>query len=434
VISTRLDEVARLCAGRLERAPGAERITGVEIDSRRVGTEDLFVAIGLGVDHVNDALGRGAAAALVPEDPHAAMAALGRIARDAVRARVVGITGATGKTTTKDILAALCRPHARTVAAEQSHNNEIGLPLTLTRANEGTEIVIAELGTRGMGQVRELSRIARPHIALIAQIGPAHLEMFGTVERVAEAEAEIVGELPAGGVVIAPAGEPLLAPHLRRQDVEVVTYGDRGDVALVDFVVRDHGHLTADVAGERVELTLPFRARHNATNALGALAAYRALGLPLAEVGRGAMDVVLSRWREEEVPLPGGGLLVNDCYNANPVSMAAALQHLAERANGRRRLAVLGEMAELGGGTAAYHRDVGRRAAAEGVDVIVGVGEQARWYLEGAPDVEQRVWAATAADAVPLVRRHLRDGDCVLVKGSRSVGLEAVVDALTAGA
>ena len=156
MIPLSLAEVADLCRGRLEAAPGAETITGLEIDSRRIGPGDLFVAIRGGVDHLPDALARGAAAALVPDDPHAAMAALGKAVRDRSGARVVGITGSTGKTSTKDILAALCRPHLRTVAAEQSHNNEIGLPLTLTRIAEDTELVIAEMGTRGAGQVAAL--------------------------------------------------------------------------------------------------------------------------------------------------------------------------------------------------------------------------------------------------------------------------------------
>ncbi len=431
MIPIALVEVARLCPGRLEVRNGATEATGLEIDSRRVRPGDLFVAVRGGVDFLDDALARGAAAALVPENEHASMAALGRAVRDRSRARVVAVTGSTGKTSTKDILAALCRPHRRTVAAEQSHNNEIGLPLTLTRIEPDTEIVVAEMGTRGLGQVRELSRIARPEIAVITQIGPAHLELFGTVERVAEAEAEVVAELPSGGAVCVPAGERLLDPYLRREDVEVVTYGDGGDVEMLGFEPgEDDACVDVSVRGERMELTFNIRSRHNATNALAALAAYRSLGLPLAQAQRGASEVSLSRFREEEIALPGGGLLINDAYNANPVSMAAALDHLAERARGRRCVAVLGDMAELGPGAPAYHGEVGRAAAVAGVDVLVALGPLARGYLEGAEGVAVRLWAPTPSEGLPVVHEALRPGDCVLVKGSRSMGLETVAEAL----
>ncbi len=432
MIRLALDEVARLCPGRLEAAGGAQTVTGLEIDSRRVGAGDLFVAIRGGVAHVDDAMARGAAAALVPDDAHAAMAALGKAVRDRSSARVVGITGSTGKTSTKDILAALCRPHLRTVAAEQSHNNEIGLPLTLTRIADDTEVVIAEIGTRGAGQVAALCEIARPDIGVITRIGPAHLELFGTIEAVAAAEAEIVAALPAGGVVVVPAGEALLERHLDRPDVGVVTYGESGHVRLLRFEADERAHLDIEAFDERLSLTFNFRSRHNATNALAALGAYSSLGLPLAEAQRGADQVSLSRWREEERPLPGGGVLINDCYNANPVSMGAALDHLGERARGRRRVAVLGDMAELGKDAAAYHGEVGAAAGRAGVDLLVAFGPHARGYLEGAEGVDERFWAPSLDLGLPVLRALLRPGDCVLVKASRSMGLEVVADVLAA--
>jgi UDP-N-acetylmuramoyl-tripeptide--D-alanyl-D-alanine ligase len=433
VIPLALDAIARLCPGRLDRAPGADVATGLEIDSRRISAGDLFVAVGGGAEFAAAALTAGAAATLIPDDAHQAMAALGRTVRDASGARVVGITGATGKTSTKDILAALCRPHARTIAAEQSHNNEIGLPLTITRIEPDTELVITEMGTRGPGQVRELCRIARPDLAVITQIGPAHLELFGTVEAVAAAESEIVAELPPGATVCVPAGEALLAPYLAGRDVEVVTYGDGGDVSLASFEPAERDARLGVVAfGQRVDLTFNFRSRHNATNALAALAAYCVLGLPLEHAQLGAGSVALSRWREEEVALPGGGLLINDAYNANPVSMAAALDHLADRACGRRRVAVLGDMAELGEGAAAYHAGVGRAVARAGVEVLVAIGPLARGYLEGAGDVPIRLWSPTVEEGLPAIHDTLRPGDCVLLKASRSMRLEAVADALAA--
>jgi UDP-N-acetylmuramoyl-tripeptide--D-alanyl-D-alanine ligase len=430
VIPLALEEIARLCPGHIELGSGAVVVTGLEIDSRRIGAGDLFVAVRGGVDFVEDALDRGAAAALVPKDAFQALAALGAAVRERIDARVVGITGATGKTSTKDILAALCRPHRRTVAAEQSLNNEIGLPLTVTRATRETEIVICELGTRGPGQVAELCQVARPHLGVIAQVGPAHLELFGTVEAVAAAEAEIVAALPPGGTVVVPAGEELLEPHLARADLEVVTYGEGGDVRLLEFAPDGTSRLEVELFGERLSLEFGFRARHNATNALAALAAYSVLGLPLFEAQRGARDVSLSRWREDERMLAGGGALINDAYNANPVSMSAALEHLAERARGRRRVAVLGEMAELGAAAPGYHAEVGQAASRAEVTVLVAVGPLARTYLEAANGVAERHWAETAEEAIPVVRSLLRPGDCVLVKGSRAAGLEVLADAI----
>ncbi len=432
MIPLELAEVARLCPGRLETTAGAERVTGLEIDSRRIRPGDLFVAIGAGCRHVADALARGAAAALVPDDAHAAMAALGGAVRDRAAATVVGITGATGKTSTKDILAALCRPHARTVAAEQSHNNEIGLPLTLTRIEPDTEIVVAEMGTRGLGQVAELCAVARPQLGVITTLGPAHLELFGTVENVARAEAEIVAALPPGGAVVVPADEPLLDPHLTRSDIDVIRYGDDGDVRLVSFEADEHATLVVDAFDQRLELELNVRSRHNARTALAALAAYATLGLPLAAAQVGAREISLSRWREEELALPGGGLLINDCYNANPVSMAAALDHLAERARGRRRVAVLGDMAELGPDAPAYHGEVGTVASRAGVSLLVAIGPLARGYLEGAEDIPARLWAPTVEQALATLHALVRPGDCVLVKGSRSMGLEAIAGAVAA--
>ena len=200
---------------------------------------------------------------------------------------------------------------------------------------------------------------------------------------------------------------------------------------LLDYAAFDgSSRVEVEAFGERAELDFSFAGRHNARNALAALAAYLALGLPLAEAQRGAGHVKLSRWRGEEALLPGDGLLINDAYNANPLSMAAALDHLRERAGRRRKVAVLGDMAELGPGAAAYHREIGVSAARAGVDVLVAVGPNAREYLEGARGVPVTRWAATIEEGLSALRAELHPGDCVLVKGSRAVGLEAIGEAL----
>jgi UDP-N-acetylmuramoyl-tripeptide--D-alanyl-D-alanine ligase len=430
VIPLSVDEVAALEAGTLKLGAEASHFTGITIDSRATGPGDLFVAVGRGSEFVADAFAQGAAAALVPTDAFAALAALGRAVRMRSAARIVGITGSTGKTSTKDILAAFCRPHRRTVAAEASHNNEIGVPLTLARIEPDTEVVVLELAMRGRGQIAELADIARPDVGVITSVGPAHLELLGTVEEVAAAKAELLTALPDGGIAVVPAGAPLLERHLRR-DLEVIRFGDRGDVSLLDF--RPSGaesRLEIAAFGLSLTLELNVRSRYNAHNALAALAAYHALGLPLEQAQAGARSIVLSRWREEEFELEDGSLLLNDCYNANPMSMRAALAHLAERAGARRRVAVLGEMAELGPDAPAYHREIGAAATEAGVEVLIAVGPAGRDYLDGAGEVPETRWAPDVEAAIQELKALLLPGDCVLVKGSRAVGLEAVAGAL----
>ncbi len=410
MIPLRLDEVAALAEGRLTTAPGADEITGVKVDSRRVGAGDLFVAIGRGVDHLDDALARGATATLVPDEPFAAMAALGHAVRDRSSARVVGITGSTGKTSTKDILAALCAPAAVTVAAEASYNNEIGVPLTLCRLEPETEVCILELAMRGFGQIAELCEIARPEIGIVTNVGPAHLELVGSLEGVLRAKSELVAALPQGGTAIVPEEFPV-----EREDIEVVRLAE-------PEVVFANGRAT--VGGVSFNVS----SRHQAANAAAALAALDALGLPRPA----GVDVDFSRWRGEELELPGGGLLINDAYNANPISMRAALVYLSERAGSRRRVAVLGDMAELGPGAPEFHRQVGEEAGRIGVEALVAVGELARSYLDGATGVPVARWVADASAAVQAAEEVVEPGDCVLVKASRAVGLEVVAEALAA--
>jgi UDP-N-acetylmuramoyl-tripeptide--D-alanyl-D-alanine ligase len=426
-----LAQIENLAPGRLERSRGAERVTGVSIDSRRIEPGDLFVAVGGGVDFVKDALGAGAAAALIPEDAFGALGALGRTVRERSSAKVVAVTGSTAKTSTKDILGALCAPHARTVVAEGSQNNEIGLPLTLCRLDEQTEIAIVEMGMRGLGQIAELCEIAQPDVGIVTSVGPVHLELLGTVERVAQAKAELIESLPPGGTAVVPAGEAYLEPYLDRDDIEVARFGDGGDVSLSYFAARGgSARIRVEAFGRPLTLEFSFGSRYNATNALAAIAAYHALGLPLGKLQKGARHVQLSRLRGEEVPLPEGGVLINDCYNANPLSMAAALEHLQQRAGSSRKVAVLGDMAELGAGAPAYHREVGAGAARAGVDVLVAVGPLARGYVQGARGVQVTRWAPTVEQGLAALRSVLRPGDFVLVKGSRAMGLEVIAEAV----
>jgi UDP-N-acetylmuramoyl-tripeptide--D-alanyl-D-alanine ligase len=402
MIALQTAELAEL--GRVDSR--VDQFTGVQVDSRRIVPGDLFVAVGRGSEFVGEALERGAAATLIPDDAFAALARIAGAVRDRSAARVVGITGSMGKTSTKDILAALCMPSARTIAAEASYNNEIGVPLTLCRLEGDTDVCILELAMRGFGQIAALSEIARPDIGVITNVGPVHLELVDSLDGVRRAKGELLAALPPGGTAIVPADFPV-----DRDDIHVVRLGDP----------------VARIGDGRTELggvSFNFTARHQVQNAAAALAALDALGLPRPT----SVDVDFSRWRGDEDELPGGGLLINDAYNANPVSMRAALAYLVERAGDRRRVAILGEMAELGRTGPDYHREVGAAAAELGIDELLAVGELARGYLDHG--VAGR-WVANVHEAVRELDEVVRPGDAVLVKASRAVGLEAVAAALT---
>jgi len=410
VIPLTLVEVRALSLGAIEG--DGDVITGVHVDSRRVRPGDLFVAVSGGEAYLADARARGAAATLVPDDPHAALAALGSAVRARSEAGVVAITGSVGKTSTKDILAALLRPRLRTVAAPDGFNNEIGLPLTLCLIEPETEVVVTEMAMRAAGQIRDLARIARPQTGVITSIAPVHLENLGSLENIARAKAELLEELPTDAVAILPDGVPELEPFVP-SGLDVRRFAPpEAEIRDGRTHVRWHGR----------DVVFGFAARHQAANAAAALTAAEALGV---EAPREPVEVAFSRWRSQEAELPGGGLLINDAWNANPVAMRAALAHLLERANGRRSVAILGDMAELGHDARRYHREIGEDAAA--IDVVLGVGDLAR-------DYDPDEWVASAAEAVDVALGLVRAGDAILVKGSRSVGLEVVADALLGAA
>ncbi|MDP9400132.1 MAG: UDP-N-acetylmuramoyl-tripeptide--D-alanyl-D-alanine ligase [Actinomycetota bacterium] len=420
----RMAEAAR---GDVVRAApgGPERAV---VDSRAAGPGDLFVGLpGARVDggrfagRALDAgawgvlvapehaagLEEGQGAILTASDPLGALQRLATAWRRALAAQVVGVTGSTGKTSTKDVLRAMLAPQRRVVATEENLNTEIGLPLTVLGAPAGTEVLVLEMAMRGAGQIAELARIAEPDVGVVTNVGPVHLELLGTVERVAAAKAELLAGLRAGATAVLPAGEPLLDPHLRA-DLTTVTFGPGGDVE--DLGAVELAHASA----------------HMRLNALAALAAARALGVE----PRGRLDVRLSALRGQRLELPHRVLVIDDCYNANPMSVRAALDDLAATAaaRGGRRLAVLGDMLELGPGERRFHEEAGARAREDGVDVLVAVGSRAAHMV--APFGGEAHPVPDAARAAALVPRLVRPGDTVLVKGSRGVGLEVVGEAL----
>jgi UDP-N-acetylmuramoyl-tripeptide--D-alanyl-D-alanine ligase len=364
--------------------------------------------------------GLGGAWVFAVAEPLDAMQALARTWRRALGARAVGITGSVGKTSVKDIARALLPGAVH--ANRENLNTEIGLPLTVLEAPDETDLLVLEMAMRGPGQIAELAAIAEPELAVITNVGPVHVELLGSVEAIAAAKAEVLDALPADGIAIAPAEAGALEPHLERAP-RLLRFGPGGDVEAREAGVAEGvtEALIATPAGSQL-FHFPFAEAHNLTNALAAVAAGVALGAPLAEMADRAADIGFSRFRGERIELGDGIVLVNDCYNANPVSMRAALDHLATL-GAPRTVAVLGEMGELGPGAAGFHREVGEHARAAGVDVLLGVGVAARDY---GPDE----LVADPAEAAELLAARLQPGDAVLVKGSRAAGLEAVADEL----
>jgi UDP-N-acetylmuramoyl-tripeptide--D-alanyl-D-alanine ligase len=444
------EQIARAAGARLVSPPpsggGFERVI---IDSRQAGPGALFVglpgqhadggrfapqALAAGAwgvlttpDHAEAARCAVPGALLAADDPLAALQRLATAWRRELGARVIGVTGSTGKTSTKDLLLALLSPHRRTAASRANFNTEIGVPLEILGAPAGTEVLVLEMAMRGAGQIAELAAVAEPDVGVIVSVGPVHLELLGTIEAIAAAKAELIAGLEPGATAVLPAGEPLLEPHLRA-DLEIVTFGEGGDVRLVRS---DPGEVEIDMAGRRIVLEVPFVQAHLRRNLLPAVAAACAVGV----IPSGPVALELTAGRGQHVVLPGGVTLIDGCYNANPMSMRAALEDLAdtaERSPGSRSVAVLGDMLELGPQAPEYHRQLGEVLARSGVELLVTVGPLAAAIAEPfAGEVHSVPDAAAAAELVPEL---LEPGDLVLVKGSLAVGLQLVCRALAAPA
>ncbi|HEV2770563.1 MAG TPA: UDP-N-acetylmuramoyl-tripeptide--D-alanyl-D-alanine ligase [Solirubrobacteraceae bacterium] len=385
-------------------------LPGAHVDGGRFAAGALRAGawgVLVGPEHVEEARAvPGEGAVLAADDPLDALQRLAAAWRRALDARVIGITGSTGKTSTKDVLAAMLASHRRTTATPANLNTEIGLPLTVLEAPPATEVLVLEMAMRGAGQIADLATIAEPDVGVVVNVGPVHLEQMGSLEGVAAEKGALLAALRPGGTAVIPAGEALLTGHTA-EGVRTVTFGPGGDVD-------DLGALQLSVASAHMRL-----------NALAALAAARAVGVEPA----GRIEVALSALRGQRRELAGGVLVIDDCYNANPMSMRAALDDLHATAAGRR-LAVLGDMLELGRGEGAFHRQVGAHARERGVDLLVTVGPRAACMGEGFGGSGNLHAVGSAAEAAELLPQLVRPGDTVLVKGSRGVGLEVVAEAL----
>ena len=456
-----LSEIAAVVDGEVASdVPGAGEVevTGAPfLDSREVVPGGLFAAFaGEQVDghrFAEAAVSAGAAAvlgghpvgvpAVVVDDVREALQRLAQHLLERLPdLTVVGLTGSQGKTSTKDLLAAVLPAGGSTVATAGSFNNELGLPLTVLRADEQTRFLVLEMGARGIGHIAELCRIARPDVSLVLNVGKAHLGEFGTQQDIATAKGELVEALRRDGLAVLNADDPLVSAMAARTSAPVLTFG-RGPsaaVRLTDLEVGRDGRpaftLTYDGRSARVHLRV--LGAHMADNAAAAAAVALGLGLDLDAVAERLAEVSgLSRWRMELHERADGSCVLNDSYNANPDSMAAALRALVSLAEGRegRSVAVLGEMRELGESSEAEHRAVGRLAGELGVARVVGVGPAAAAIVEGARETseEEPVQVQDNTAAVAWLREHVEPGDVVLVKASRGARLDEVADALLGG-
>ena len=461
-------DVAAAVGGRVsDPAPGGAASTdirGVSIDSRSVAPGDLFVALAGtrvdGHDFVEDAFAHGAAAAMVASDrlpasaqtqtpavpgplvivpdPGAALLSLAAAERATATATVVGITGSTGKTSTKDFAGAVLETTLRTVRSPASFNNEIGLPLTILSAPPDAQALVLEMGARGRGQIRALCDIARPTIGIVTNVGVAHMQLFGSQEAIRDAKAELPEALPDDGVAILNADDPVVRAFVRRTHARPVLFGlGDADVTAADVDVdpatgRASFTLRTPSGEGRVGLRAP--GAHMVPNALAAAALGDAMGIPFDAIARALGRAALSAGRMEVLAAPMGVRVVNDAYNANPTSMAAALRAARAMAGAGRCVAVLGGMAELGPIGPAEHERVGELVVRLGVDDLVAVGSAAAVIAASAEregmEPERIVRASGADEALDAVRSLLRPGDVVLVKASRVEGLDRLARAL----
>ncbi|MFF3579924.1 UDP-N-acetylmuramoyl-tripeptide--D-alanyl-D-alanine ligase [Streptomyces mirabilis] len=467
MIALSLAEIAAVVGGQTYDIPDpAVQVTGPVVrDSREVEPGSLFVAFAGervdGHDFAEAVVAAGAVAvlasrpvgvpAIVVADVQAALGALARHVVERLGATLVALTGSAGKTSTKDLIAQVLRSKAPTVFTPGSLNNEIGLPLTALSATEETRFLVLEMGARGIGHISYLTDLTPPRIGLVLNVGTAHIGEFGGREQIAQAKGELVESLPpseAGGVAVLNADDPLVRAMASRTKARVILFGESGeaDVRAENVRLTDAGQpaFRLHTPSGCSDVTMRLYGEHHVSNALAAAAVAHELGMSADEIALALSEAgSLSRWRMEVTERPDGVTVVNDAYNANPESMRAALRALAAmgkaaQAQGGRTWAVLGQMAELGDEALAEHDAVGRLAVRLNVSKLVAVGgREASWLQLGAYNEgswgEESVHVSDAQAAVDLLRSELRPGDVVLVKASRSVGLERVAQALLDG-
>ena len=454
MIPMTVGEICAVVGGVCHEVDVATWVTDVVVDSREAAPGAMFVAIAGeradGHAFASQARKSGACVTLsarvidgpclVVDDP---VHALGRLAHwvrtHRLTCTVVAITGSSGKTSTKDLVAQVLSRSGRTVAAAGSFNTEVGVPLTILRADETTEYLVLEMGMRGDGHIRYLCEIATPSVGVLINIGSAHLGMLGSVGAIARAKGEILEGLPTDGVAIVNGDDAAVMEQASRTAATVMTFGvgPSCDVRATDLRLDDRAcpAFTLHHGDRAVPVALLLRGEHSAHNALAAAAVGVTLKVPIESIAAAlGASMPQSKWRMEVRESEEGWIIVNDAYNANPDSMRAGLEVLASMSTGHRSWAVLGEMKELGETAEAEHEAIGRLVGDLGITRLVGIGEGAR-PMERACKAEgsfltEATWVATPDEAITLLRSELSPGDVVLVKASRSIGLERLAAAL----
>jgi len=466
VIAIKLSEIARITGGRLVGALDAIDAAGADplvdgpvvTDSREATDGSLYIArIGEELDghqFVAAARSQGAVAALtsrpvaelpsvVVRDVQAAFVALAHALVELNdQAVVIGVTGSSGKTSTKDLLWSVLQRHGETVANVGSLNSEVGVPLTICRITPTTAYLVLEMGSRGPGHIDYLTRIARPQIAVVLNVGTAHVGEFGSREAIGRAKAELVQALPATGFAVLNADDPIVWGMASQTQARVIGVGEsaQANVRALDISLDPQGRASFTIACDqgKAPVVLRFYGEHHVGNALAVAAVALTVGMSLPDVAVALGDArPLSRWRMEVHERADGVTVVNDAYNANPDSMRAALQALSAMGRGRRTWAVLGEMRELGRESAGEHEALGRLAVRLNVSRLVAVGEGtqpidsgARAEAAGDELGDESIWVPDTDSAYELLRQDLAPGDVVLVKSSRDAGLRWLGDRL----
>lgn len=432
-----LRQVARAVGGRPSRPlSDLERVTGVSTDSRTVKEGDLFFALrGARFDahgFLEEVFRKGASAAVVERDVPCpgptisvgdTLGALGSLAaayRMALGARVIGVAGSNGKTTTKEMIAHVLGKDRRVVKAQGSFNNSVGVPHTIFQADERTEVAVLEIGTNHPGEIAALGAVARPDIGVLVSVGAEHLEGLGSLEGVADEETALFDHLRGGGYAVL-HDDPRITSRVHLPAEKVVTFGmtDRADLHPTDV-----DGMTFLVRGVRFRLDL--LGEWNIQNSLAAAAVAMLNGVTLAECAARLADFRPPKMRMERLEL-AGVTIINDAYNSNPESATRAIREFSRFASRGRRVAVIGDMLELGPGTADYHRQLGELLAGSAVDVVVAVGGQSRTILDAMAGAKERHGFGSVDEMRGGFRDLVREGDVVLLKGSRGIGLERLV-------
>jgi len=454
LIALSLREIASITGGSVIQGDAGTVFYTVATDTRKMRDKALFFAlIGERYDghsFLHQAVANGAGGLVVSswvdlppgvptvmvQDTLKALQALASYNRAKSKAFLVGVTGSTGKTTTKDLIASVLSVRLRTLKSEGNHNNEIGLPLTLLELDDTHEAAVVEMGMRGPGQISALCELARPKGAVITNINETHLELLGTISNIAAAKGEILEYIPEDGFALLNIDSPFIQREAARCRGKVVYYGIGAPVGISGSNIRSEGTgslFTATVGGEQHNFYIPVPGRHNVTNALAAIGVAWELGFTVEEIYQGLSKATFTGMRLEIVD-GGRCKIINDAYNASPASTKAALEVLREVAVGRRSIAVLGDMLELGVRAVEGHREVGEVAAKQGIHYIISVGELSRKIVEGALKAgfppEKAFWCKDCDSAVKALESLLQEGDVVLVKGSRGMRMEYIVQHL----